>query len=204
MNIPINVDVECTDGRFGQTSSVIIDPTTNDVTHVVIKSKHIPHPQYLIPMEFIARTTPKQLDLACSQAKVVTFDEFVEHEFIRVDVSMDHYVPSSFALWPFVLPLDEEFVEIVHERIPRGETALHRGAEVEATDGLVGKVDELLVEREQGHITHLVLHQGHLWGKKDVVIPVSAIRKIQADTVYLKLDKQAVEAMPAIPIKRWW
>ncbi|MGD8856064.1 MAG: PRC-barrel domain-containing protein [Chloroflexota bacterium] len=204
MDIPINVDVHCTDGRFGQTTCVIIDPISQDVTHVVVQSRHIPNPQYLVPLEFIAGATPEAIELTCSQAKVLTFDEFVEHEFIRVDAPVDHYLPGGFALWPYVLPLDENFVELVHERIPNGETALHRGAKVATVDGPIGQVDELLVEPEDGHITHLVLRHGHLWGTKDVVIPVSAIRKIKADTVFLKLNKEAIEEMPTIPIKRWW
>jgi len=204
MDFPIDVDVHCTDGRFGKTTCVIIDPTTDDVTHVVVRSEHMPNPEYLVPIKFIAQTTPDRIELNCSQAKVVTFDEFVEQEFIRVDAPVDQYVPGGYALWPYVLPLDEKFVEFVHERVPNGETALHRGATVAAVDGPIGKVDELLIEPEDGHITHLVLREGHLWGKKDVVIPVSAIRKIKADTVFLKLGKKAIEAMPTIPIKRWW
>lgn len=204
MDIPINVNVHCTDGQFGQTTCVIINPTTKDVTHVVVKSKHIPHPEYLVPIEFIARTTPKAIELKCSQRRLEAFDEFVEHEFIRVDAPMDRYLPGGYALWPYVVPLDEEYVELVHERIPNGATALHRGAKVAATDGPVGQVDEFLIEPQSGHITHLILHHGHLWGKEDVAIPVSAIDGIRADTVYLKLDQKTIESMPAIPIKRWW
>jgi sporulation protein YlmC with PRC-barrel domain len=75
---------------------------------------------------------------------------------------------------------------------------------VHAEDGIVGKVDEFLVSPNNNHITHLVLREGHLWGKKDVTIPVSEIEKITEDAVYLKLDKKAIEKLPAIPVKRLW
>ena len=49
-------------------------------------------------------------------------------------------------------------------------------------------------------MTHLVMREGHLWGKKDVVIPVSEVDRIEEDTVYLKLSKDEVQALPAIPV----
>ena len=91
-----------------------------------------------------------------------------------------------------------------HEHIPVGEVAIRRGTSVEATDGRIGKVDEFLVHPENDVITHLVLREGHLWGKKDVTIPVSEIDKIAEEAVYLKLDKKAVEALPTVPVRRNW
>jgi sporulation protein YlmC with PRC-barrel domain len=63
-------------------------------------------------------------------------------------------------------------------------------------------VDEFLVDPGSGQITHLALREGHLWGRRDVTIPVSAIDRIEDDIVYLKLDKAAIAALPAIPVRR--
>jgi sporulation protein YlmC with PRC-barrel domain len=73
---------------------------------------------------------------------------------------------------------------------------------VEATDGHVGQVDEFLVDPTNEHITHLVLREGHLWGQKDVTIPVSQIDRIEQDVVYLKLDKHGIEKLPSVPVRR--
>ena len=105
------------------------------------------------------------------------------------------------SMTPKAIP-ETEMISVEHERIPPGELAVRRGARVEATDGHAGRVDEFLVHPTDGHITHLVLREGHLWGKKDVSIPVSQIDHIQEDAVYLKLDKHSVEALPSIPIRR--
>ena len=45
---------------------------------------------------------------------------------------------------------------------------------------------------------HLVLREGHLWGKKDVTIPLDQIDRIEEDVVHLKLDKAAVEHLPSV------
>jgi len=82
--------------------------------------------------------------------------------------------------------------------------AVYRGARVEATDGKAGMLGEFLVNPLTGHISHLILMEGHLWGKKEVTIPVSAIDRIEEDTVYLKLDKKAVESLPSEPVRRPW
>jgi sporulation protein YlmC with PRC-barrel domain len=79
--------------------------------------------------------------------------------------------------------------------------ALRRGAKVRATDGRIGQVDEFLVDPETGYITHLVLREGLPWDKKHITIPLSDVERIEEDTVYLKLDKNSVRALPSIPLK---
>jgi sporulation protein YlmC with PRC-barrel domain len=91
-----------------------------------------------------------------------------------------------------------------HQSIARGELGIRRGARVRTIDGKVGRVDEFVVEPASGDITHLVMRDGHLWEQEEVTLPVSAIERIEANTVFLKLAKEGVEALPAVPVKRWW
>jgi hypothetical protein len=88
-------------------------------------------------------------------------------------------------------------VRVQRKHIPPGELAMHQGARVEATDGHVGRVDEFLVDSSE-HITHLVLRDGHLWGQKEVIIPVSEIHHIEEDAVCLKIDRHTIESLPAV------
>jgi sporulation protein YlmC with PRC-barrel domain len=89
-------------------------------------------------------------------------------------------------------------VPVTCEPIPLGELAVRRSARVKATDGYVGRVDEFLVDPTTRHITQLVLRERHLWGRREVIVPVSEIDRIREDVVYLKLDKQAIESLPAV------
>jgi hypothetical protein len=41
-----------------------------------------------------------------------------------------------------------------------------------------------------------------LWASKDVTISVSEIARVEEDTVYLKLIKEQIEALPTIPVRR--
>ena len=81
--------------------------------------------------------------------------------------------------------------------------AVRRGAQVEATDGYVGQVDELLINSNNMQVTHLVLLERHLLEHREITIPVSQIDRVDEDTVYLKLDRQSVEQLPTTPIQRW-
>jgi sporulation protein YlmC with PRC-barrel domain len=89
-------------------------------------------------------------------------------------------------------------------RIPVGELAVRRGAKVQATDGRVGRVDEFVVDTEDGQITHLVLRDDKLWGQKEITIPVAFFDRFEENTVYLNIDRSAVSDLPAIPVQRRW
>jgi hypothetical protein len=65
-------------------------------------------------------------------------------------------------------------------------------------------VDEFVVDPGNGHITHLVLREGHLWGQKDVIVPVSAMGDKREDTLFLKLTKLQIESLPNFALQRRW
>jgi sporulation protein YlmC with PRC-barrel domain len=74
---------------------------------------------------------------------------------------------------------------------------------VEATDGYVGQVDELLINSNNMQVTHLVLLERHIFQKREITIPISQIDHIAKDTIYLKLNRQSIEELPTTPIQRW-
>jgi uncharacterized membrane protein len=88
------------------------------------------------------------------------------------------------------------------EHAPPDALLLRQGNPVEATDGHVGVVGELVTDARSDKVTHLVLQEGHLWGKKEVTLPITAIDDIRDNTVFLKLDKKAVELLPSVPLQR--
>ena len=62
--------------------------------------------------------------------------------------------------------------------------------------------DRFVADPKTGHITHLVLTRGHLWGKNNVLIPLNVIDNFENDQVVLKIDKHAVGELPKFAIKR--
>jgi sporulation protein YlmC with PRC-barrel domain len=199
MDISINADVRCADGPCGQCTYVILNPATQQVTHLVVKESSYPYAERLVSIDQVMETDPHLIRLRCTGRELAEMEAFIETEFLPTDIS--EYGGVSAMMWPYVLS-EGMVTPVEHEHVPAGELVVRRGAVVEATDGRVGRVDEFLVDPTNGHITHMVLREGHLWGQKDVTISVAQIDRIEEGTVYLKLDKESIGALPAIPIRR--
>jgi uncharacterized protein YrrD len=204
MEIPINAEVFCEDQLCGRSTMLIINPVNKRVTHVVVAEHQFPNLKRLVPVAEIEKTTTDEIRLRCSQEDFSQMDSYEETDFLEMDESvsvMPYDMP--YRVWPFGL-YDMEPMPLAHENIPPGELAIHRGMPVKATDGRVGRVDEFIINPKTEAISHLVLREGHLWGEKDVTIPVSAIASITEDAVLLKLSKKNVGDLPAVQVKRWW
>ncbi len=210
MEIPVETQVECKDGVCGQSVCVLIDPTNEKVTHVVIEEDEAPHNEYLVPIKLTSRSIEGTLVLTIDKAQLKTMDLFKRTKYIRENMpDSDAYGGiennmGSMYYWPYVTPEKMVEVPIDEYNVPEGDTALERGTRVKASDGYVGQVDELVINNTTKNITHLVMREGHLWGRKEVVIPVSAIEKVNEETVSLKLSKDQIEKLPAFPVKRRW
>jgi len=201
MDVPMNADVYCTNGSCGKITCVIVNPIKEEITHIVVREKKAPYTEFLVPYGYLLETTPDKITLRCSQEELAGMEVFFRYRFIMVNTPYMGYPSQGVMAWPYAIA-DEEVFNLVktEERIPPGKLAIHRGSHVHATDGKVGKVDEFLVDPADGHITHLVLREGHLWGQKDVVIPVAQIDHLVEDDVHLNIDKNSVESLPAIRV----
>jgi sporulation protein YlmC with PRC-barrel domain len=212
MEIPLDVQVECSDGDnrhpIGHSVFVLINPITDQVAHLVVEAENSPNTEYIVPIDMVAETSAETVRLKCTVAELEKMPVFIKNEFIKDKVL--NYAgygggitrKDSCYYMPYVTSEVRVPVYAVRQQIPPGELAVHRGTHVEATDGHVGKVDEFVVNPENSHITHLVMREGHLWGKKDVIIPISAIGETRENTLFLNLNKQQVESLPAFPLHR--
>ena len=208
MEIPVQTQVECKDGLCGHSVYVLINPVTDQVTHLVVKEE-ADEKEYIVPVEFVTETIANTIRLNCSKAKLKKMRRFIKTTYIEemvpyISLGAGMYDMGAYYYTPYVTPDLTVQVPVEHQQIPPGELALHRGTRVEATDGHVGHVDEFVVNPKNGHITHLVMREGHLWGKKDVIIPLSAMGDTHNDTVFLKIDKKQIESLPTFPLHRRW
>jgi hypothetical protein len=211
MEIPLNAQVECTDGVCGRSEYVLINPVIEEVAQLVVKVDGSPKTEVIVPVELVNDTDSEKIRLRCSKAELEQMEPFVTRTYIEERVpDMNYavrgntYVNGTYMYLPYVTAEKTIQVPVEEPQVPPGELAVHRGTQVKAADGEVGKVDEFVINPENGHITHLVMREGHLLGKKDVVIPLSAIGEIREDTVYLKLSKVQIDALPDYTLRRRW
>ena len=89
-------------------------------------------------------------------------------------------------------PAYDQNLGLIYDRVPKGEVEIRRSSDVYSADEHhLGQVDGLLVDSE-AHITHVLLERGHLWGRREVTIPIGAVAKVETDAVTLSLSKDQV------------
>jgi len=212
MNIPMNVDVYCNDGLCGHSSEVIVTSTTKQVTHLVVKEKHAPHTEYMVPITQIMDSTPDMIKLNCTSAGLAAMEPFIHINTIYTDAKGMGYSTDDvgmigslglggYATFPQHNAGERFTVTVKTEAVPSGEVALKQGVHIHASDGQIGRLDGFLAVAGNGQITHLLLREGHLWGQTDVTIPVAQINRVTGEGIYLKLDKASIGALVATPVR---
>ena len=66
----------------------------------------------------------------------------------------------------------------------------------------LGHVDGFLVSVDG--TADIVLERGHLWGRREVVVPAASVERIEDDAVTLTLTKDEVGALASRRVHRWF
>lgn len=195
MDMPLNARVVCSDGEGGHTVDLLVNPATRAITHVVVHLSGLLGYDVVMPIADVTETTPEQVRVRLSQRELAALPPFQENDAVRLTPGPVGYLGDALLVDPYA-----EVLMPTHEQIPPGEVAVRRGDPVVASDGKIGQVDGFLTDPRTDQITHLVLREGHLWGARDITIPVMQIERIDDDAVRLKLDKAQVGALPSLPV----
>ncbi|HVP22123.1 MAG TPA: PRC-barrel domain-containing protein [Anaerolineaceae bacterium] len=174
----------------------------HEVTHLVVKSLKPPFTEYLVPIDNVTETTPKQIKLKCTRNEMENMKRFEDEETIYTEFPTLlnlYYVVCTQVVKADVVTYDSE----TYQSVPQDELAICHSAKVAATDGYIGKINEVLINSINMQVTYLVLREGHVFKNREVTIPISQIDHVDEDTIYLKLDRQTVEGLPTIPTQRW-
>jgi len=99
MDIPIDVEVLCTDGPGGHSSAIVLNPVTKKVTHFAVRTKGFLSDEYLVPVAFIAESTPARISLTCSIAELAQCQPFEKTVLVGVDGA--ELAPTTWIMrWP--------------------------------------------------------------------------------------------------------
>lgn len=222
MRVDLDIPVSCVDGDFGVLTDVVIDPGTRRLTHAVVQ----PHDrQERARLSLIAGARcgegAEGISLACTVAAITESDPIQESAYVRPgelpaagpdwDVGIQDMFPLSdySSLGPEVMgsamTLEyDQHVALVYHRVPKGEVEIRRASAVTSSDGHhLGHVVGFVIDDDET-ITQLILEHGHLWGKRMVAIPGSAIDRFENDELILNLTGDGVGALKELPAHRWW
>jgi sporulation protein YlmC with PRC-barrel domain len=179
----------CADGPGGKVSRLIIDPATEAVTHLVIQPKHRLGVGRLVPLDLVD-TTAGGIRLRCTVEEFGELEPAQETELID-DGTAGLGIGGLNAPMGLISPVQT----MVQDVVPLGEADVDRGDPVYALDGEIGRVQGLMVDPDDHRVTHVLLEEGHLWGRKKVSIPASSVTGV-ANGIRLSLTKKQVEDLP--------
>ena len=214
MRLDLGCRVHCSDAAFGELADVIVDPISRRVTHLVVTSEADKGAR-LVPID---RASPGDdgLVLSYSTAEVAALESLEESAYLRVsdriaeDPDWDVGTEDILAL-PVYQELDgmgtaidpDPHVMVNYHRIPKHEVEIRRSSAVFSTDGHhLGHVEGFLIGQDE--MADIVLERGHLWGRREIVIPSSAVERVKNDSITLSLTKDQVGRLDVRRVHRWF
>ncbi len=194
MEFSIGGPVTCTDGDAGTLVALVADPVRRALAHIAVEPSHRPGDARLVPVGSVAAADASGVRLACTLAELAALPPFREIEFLPYSPEFGD-LGAALAMPYYGLPPMETPVFV--DDVPAGGVEIRRHDPVRASDGGVGKVEGLVVDAA-GAITHVLLQEGHLWGRREVAIPVSAVERIDEEGVRVRLTKDEIGALPEV------
>jgi hypothetical protein len=200
------------DGYRGEVRAAVIDPVAATVTHVAVEPEGRSGLARLVPLGQVDAdpdpdpdAAPGQLRLRYTEAEFMTLDPAEETlaEFAVGQTVPVQLIPPGWrgtgepvAEGGDILRIPErETVDVS----PSGEVEEHGGDHVHATDGDIGRLHGFRLDPASGRVTHVLLGEGHLWGRKEVAIPFDKIAGFDQG-IRLSLTRKQVQGLPAADI----
>lgn len=211
----IGAEVSCSDGACGELSRVVVNPVARTITHLVVEPEHGHAPGRLVPVE-LAQTGSDGIRLNCTKADFDQLDPADETELRPASgwPGLQGYGSEQALSWRYYglstgdgTGLDSSagpgrghaVREVSYDSVPLGEVEVRHGDAVHATDGDIGLVEGLVIDPANHQVTHVLLQEGHLWGRKEVSIPITAVTSVDGE-IRVNLTKEQVGDLPPVDI----
>jgi sporulation protein YlmC with PRC-barrel domain len=217
----LGAEVRCADGDCGEIRSLVINPGDDAVTHLVVEPAHRQGLGKLVPLRLVdtalAYSAGGEIRLRCTMAEFGQLDPAEATYFFAGNEDYEIYRREPVVSWPCYAPPGAMLpgapgtpgdpgevaqvvtVDTVPDQLP-GQDEVSRGEHVHAKDGDIGHLQGIAVDPGSGRVTSVLLREGHLLGRKTVLIPRSAVAKVGADGFHLHITKEQVQNLPPADI----
>jgi sporulation protein YlmC with PRC-barrel domain len=195
--------------QVGEIDRFVLDPATQEVTHIVVKKGWLLPEDKVIPMSMVRSATADRVVL---NDDVPDFDKLPPFEARHFVDALDYenrkqadtgvrpayywYPPlghtgyPAFGLGSYAWPLIE-----VRRNIPKDAVPLKEGSDVISSDGKhVGHVERLYLETGSNKVTHLLVSHSLLPDRK--LIPASWVKSVEEHSVHLSVPAGVLRGLP--------
>jgi sporulation protein YlmC with PRC-barrel domain len=199
----IGVEATCADGLCGEVTQVVVDPIAGTVTDLIVEPKHRQGLGRLIPLDLVSGASAAGVQLTCTLAEFEELEHAEETQFLPGSGGHADYRAGEALSQPYyglTGVVGDVPQAVTYDALPLDEVAVRRGEQVHARDGNIGTVEGLAIDPRNHHVTHVLLQEGHLWGRKQVAIPIGHVTSLQ-EGIRLDISKQQVQDLPPIGVE---
>lgn len=208
MRLQLGGTVRSADGQTCELADLVLEAAALRVTHVVVQPPE-PAPARLVPIDRLSEGGSEPA-LELTLAELDQLDSVHEFAFLRpgeapdagpgstVGVEDTYANPTADAS-PLGGSLGDvtDSVGVGYDRIPQGGVELRHASGVFSGDGHhLGRLEGVELDGER-RIDRLLLERGHLWWKREIPVPATAVAKIENDVVSLGSPKSEIDRLPS-------
>ena len=197
--IALNAQVYCRNEPCGKVVSAIINPARKTLTHLIVRgTRQRPHTERVVSIRLLDLCLGSTIYLSCSVTAFNRLPEFEKEEEIPLNsldsmMMVDEWFETDSPLWP--LPR-----KTTYRNLPAQAQELQPRTAIQATNGRVGTLSQVIIASNDNHITHLIMQCGYLWKQRQVTIPIEQVHTLGVHSIRLKLNKREVTALPTPPL----
>jgi uncharacterized protein YrrD len=202
--------------KVGEINRVVIDPKTNEVTHVVVKKGFLFTEDKVVSISLIGPTIEDRIMLREGAGDLEALPDFEETHFVTPDKEVEtktspprqaqqlYWYPPTATIWwhpggsighPGLFYTIPPYVVQTERNIPSGTVALKEGAKVISADNEhVGDVEMVLTDPQENRATHLVISKG-LLSKERKLIPTPWVSIVMSDEIHLAVSSDVIERL---------
>jgi sporulation protein YlmC with PRC-barrel domain len=180
--LTIGAEASCADGLCGEVSRVVIDPEAWIITHLVVEPKHRQGLGRLVPFDLVDISTDR-VRLRCTSLEFDKLDHAEETLCMPGGGGIAGYSAGQ-----------ELFLPIAYDAVPADEVTVRRGQIVHASDGNIGSVSGLVIDPRNHKVTHVLLQERNLRGRRGVAIPIGAVTEVN-DGIKLNINVEQAEEL---------
>jgi sporulation protein YlmC with PRC-barrel domain len=208
MKIRFGADVKTFDDqKIGTVKQVVIDPATQEISHLIIEKGLLFKEDKVLPISLILQADQEKVKLVETDEDLEELPEYQEEYYLPIDAEPmydpDLALSRNFLISkPRIVPKKQEEVRYIkqgdyQENLPEDTRMLRIGAEVFSLDGEeIGRVSELVLDFQTDRITHLVLDRALLRDDR-VLIPYQWVDDVSQEKVTLLVDQQVIKNLPS-------
>jgi len=214
MELREGVGVFTSNGKHvGKVNRFILDPETNEVTHVVVQGSWLLSDDKVLPIKMVYSATDEKLILNMDTDDFNKLPPFEESHFVNIhnddfqlEDSANTLSPAYFWYPPIIFPNSAAYGlpyspwapahTETRRNIPDDAVPLKEGSNVISSDEKhMGDVERLFIDASSKKISHFLITKG-LFFKERKLIPIHWVKYVGENKIHLLVSSKVLEILP--------